>query len=277
MKILTLADLHTGSAFAAFPPGFELSTGAIANLNQGQVYLNKVLAGVLAQLPDKLDAIILLGDMIDGENYKESGRYLTEGDPVFQARAAKKLLEPFLKLLTPSKKVFMLSGSRYHVGSAASHEEHLGDLIGAEYNGSGRCFTHLQQWIFGDTVLLDAAHHQSYVSTNLAMPIEREVRDYFENAGRGCAPRPKHLWLLRAHDHHGYRLLQDEVSTACACPPLKLQDIFAQGSKRPNRGLPRSVGAVWWEVQNKSPYVIAHPLCFPVPHAARSPFVVKGK
>jgi len=257
----------------------KLSTGTRPRLNRGQLYLNKVLKEILRQIPDRLDAILLLGDMTEGENYHENGRYLTEGDPVYQGRAAKELLDPFRERLVPGGPLFMLSGSGYHVGKGDAHEEQLGDLLDTTRNsGGGRVFSHLQQPIFGSkTVMLDAAHHQSYTNTNLAMPIEREVRDYFENAGRGCDPATKHLWLLRAHDHHGYRLLQDEVSTACAHMPLKLQDVFSQMSKRPNRGKPRSLGAVWWEIADEPPYVVAHPMCFAIPQTALKPIFTKGK
>lgn len=256
---LVTGDIHTGGAFALWPEYFPTSNGNYVRLNRGQAYLQKVFDDILRRVPDGLDGMILMGDIIEGDNYKGRGAGLTEAVPEHQAEAANFLLQPLFDKLKPDALCRTLAGSRYHVNG--EYERMI---------GNGRFTMHdwlLQPLVFGDTVvLMDAAHHQSYCQVNKSMPLERETRIAYEKMAKDRREVPDHLLIMRAHTHHGWKCwTEDGRSTAMTIPCMKLQDGFAAGGKMPNNTRPDTIGMVLVHVSDSMPYVQVEPLVYPHP------------
>lgn len=112
LRLLPLADLHTGSLFAPWPRGFTFQDGGQWQLNKFQDYITACWEDMVAQLP-RLDLVVLNGDTIDGENIKERGHYTVTTDTIEQARATTALLHP---LREKTKEMLLLWGSPYHGG-----------------------------------------------------------------------------------------------------------------------------------------------------------------
>lgn len=258
---LLTGDLHAGSAYALVPPGFVLSNGSHAVLNSGQRFLQQIYETCLSLCPE-LDAIITMGDMVDGQNYKENARFLVEQDPMRQVSMAHQLLEPFAAKLKPQGRIWCLRGSKYHTGGDA-FEEALGMTLNAEQDPFGNyTFPWLRLPVFKAVggVLIDAAHHQSYASVNKVMPLEREIRDVYRRCGLEGRRSFDYLVILRAHTHFGFRVVQEEAVTAVSLPPMKLQDTFASGGKRPNNTVPDSLGMVIMTLYDQPPYIKLDPI-----------------
>lgn len=244
--LLWLADWHSFHACGVTPPGFENSAGNKLNLNTGQRYLWECNQHLQTQLPQMLDGLFLVGDMIEGQNPAEGARELSDTDETFQVRGTVETLEPFVKKTRRGKdgrrNLWMVKGSRYHSGEAGN-EALLGQAISARKQG--RHYAPPWRFVQVGRVLFDIAHHQSFTIRNASMPLEREVGFYLERVGRARQPVPEVLVIVRAHVHKGFRFWQEDDSIFClGLPCMKLQDTFAASSRTPNRLMPSKIGAV---------------------------------
>jgi len=248
-----IADTHIGSAFGPWPPKMQLSTGGRYQLNKGQRYINKHWYTIAETMPH-LDILILNGDIIDGQQPKDMGRYVCEADPQFQARAALELLRPYL---AKSGKVYATEGTEYHEGEAATWAEWLAREVGAIPRDSHFAW----DWLLLDAagLHLDIAHRQSFFLRYRATGLEREMQ--FSAMMESTADV-----IVRSHTHH-YILLQmpcdSKMQTAISTPAWQLQTHYARTSISPSRLLNPILGMVvvnmdGGEVHVK-PYAFPHP------------------
>ena len=268
--LLVISDTHVGSAYGTFPRGFCVSTGAGVSLNSGQDYLLECWEHFVSRLPEKIEVLVLNGDIVEGQNLAEQCRGLIEVDPNFQARAAAKLLEPIVERVAEidgQKQIYMTRGSRYHVGRGGRTEEVLGLILQAMKGPHG---AYTQPWIHlpMDDVLFDIAHRQSFTIRYRSMPLEREISFFLERVGRRREAPPNHLVIVRSHTHSGYRVYEEQYRMAISTPCWKLQDDFAQTSITPNRMFPDNIGSVGFRVYPEEtdgkrvqtiPYLYSHP------------------
>jgi hypothetical protein len=253
-KFLAISDLHVGSAFALFPQGFSGSTGAECQLNSGQEYLLSCYMHMLRQIPDDLDGIFMLGDMVDGGNPKSGARYLTEVDPAYQADAAVELLRPLVDKLVPGGLILGLSGSGYHGGVVGEYEELLYRHFNAKRDSFDRA---ARDWVRlplddNDTVVVDL-HHVQGRSTTTIRPIYNEINSALLGYARRRQLPPEYYVVIRAHNHEGFEMYQSSYALGVSLPPFKLQDHFAATRTDPNRIRPINIGAVLLNVDLSTP------------------------
>jgi hypothetical protein len=106
----------------------------------------------------RLDAVIINGDLLDGENHNQSGRGCITSDPAEQATAAIALLQPLRK---KCRHIFLVRGTPYHEG--ASHEglEYVGSELKCERWGAGNRYSDLvleRSWCGH---VINATHHMT--------------------------------------------------------------------------------------------------------------------
>lgn len=270
LSLLTISDMHVGSAYGMMPGDFYTSAGTKVNLNSGQRYLMDCWEHFVGCLPEKIDVLVLNGDMVEGQNLAEQCRGLVEVDPNFQARATASLLEPVVKRVAEvdgQRQIYMTRGSRYHVGRGGGIEEVLGLILQAAKGPHG---AYTQPWLHlpMDDVLFDIAHRQSFTIRYRSMPLEREISFFLERVGRQRKPPPDHLVIVRSHTHSGYRMYEEQYRMAVSTPCWKLQDDFAQTSITPNRMFPDNIGSVGFRIYPEEidgrrvqtiPYLYSHP------------------
>ncbi|HAM40554.1 MAG TPA: hypothetical protein DCP69_04265 [Candidatus Omnitrophica bacterium] len=121
--ILLLADLHCGSVFGTWVPGFQHSDGE-HKLTGFQQWLYQNFNSMVGALP-KLDGVVCNGDTIDGKNPYSGGRYCITPEPADQAAAAIELLKPLRK---KTKWMRLVDGTDCHDDTAGGAL----DVIGAE-------------------------------------------------------------------------------------------------------------------------------------------------
>ncbi len=253
MRVGILADAHVGSAFGPWPPEAELSIGGRHQPNIGQQYLVENWYRIAEELP-ALDVLILNGDIIDGQQPKDRGRYLVEEDPLYQARAAHLLLQPFL---AKSRVRYCTEGTGYHEGDGAMAAEWLAREIGAVNKDEHHCWDWLLLEMGG--LNWDIAHRQSIMMRYRSTAMEREMQ--FSAMLSDSADV-----LVRSHNHSYAYLqmvsdggLQHSVST----PAWQLQTHFARTSISPNRLFSSQLGMVVLETEGKAvfprPFLFAHP------------------
>lgn len=113
-KILVLNDLHVGSSFGLLPPEFMDTAGNVHQQNVGQKYLWERFTQTLKRIqPQKIDAIVINGDLYDGMQPKNKGIPLTLHRWPDQREAAVKVLEE-VRNTFPKTEWFFVEGTPYH-------------------------------------------------------------------------------------------------------------------------------------------------------------------
>jgi len=264
--IVNISDMHVGSRWGIFPPGFQGATGEVIQLNVGQEYLNECWEHQLKVLPKRFDILLLNGDIIHGKNKKENALHLTEQDPEWQVRAAKVLLEPLAKR---ARAVLATQGSPYHTGPGGWGDEALAHSLKARPDPAGHSAWDWALWNV-DGVLLDVCHRESACIRYGSMPLEREQQ--FDRMSADIKGGSADL-IIRAHIHT-FQFLNADGELAVSSPAWCLQGGFAKLSISPNRKLSRLIGSVKItlfpdkkpaEPRNKGDYVSAEPIWYPTP------------
>lgn len=199
-RLLCVSDLHCGSIFGLLPSGFENSEGKEVGLNAGQAYLLECWKHMLSTVKrEKLDAIIVNGDAIDGLQHAQRGTELALPLLFDQRGAAIDLLRPLSKLAP----MYFVQGTEYHDCKAgASCEAVAEDLHAVRYSGPGTGkFSKEVLDLDVDGVVLNFAHGIS-VATGFyrATPLDREGI-WSALAGKD-GKMPKADCVVRAHAHN---------------------------------------------------------------------------
>ena len=198
-RVVVVSDLHCGSIFGLLPEGFVDSSEKEVSQNPGQKYLwecfNHFCGRISALDPD---VVVINGDTVEGQQYKQHGSELCLPLLSDQVEAA----EECLRLLVSSAKnavFYGVQGTEYHVGGAARDEEALYKALGfTRYKGLGTgkyCKEVLDLDIEG--VRLNIAHHVG-VSGGLYRggAIDRE------GAFASLATHDKIHCIIRSHVHN---------------------------------------------------------------------------
>jgi len=154
--LLLISDLHVGSTFSLWPRNHQ-HTGGEHKLAGYQEWLLDRFNEMVEGLP-RLDAVIINGDLLDGENEKQSGRGCITSDPADQAAAAIVILSALRK---KSRHIFLVRGTPYHEG--ASHEglEYVGSELKCERWGAANRYSDQvleRRW---QGHVINATHHQT--------------------------------------------------------------------------------------------------------------------
>lgn len=113
-KILVINDTHVGSSHGILPPGFMDIAGNVHTQNAGQKYLWERFIATLERLaPQKIDAIVINGDLLDGMQPKSKGAPLTLHRIEDQREAAHKVLEEVYSVF-PKAEWYFVEGTPYH-------------------------------------------------------------------------------------------------------------------------------------------------------------------
>lgn len=114
------SDLHTLSVYALSPRNFVTAEGDLLWLSKPQQILLDYYEKYIEKVNYyKVDTVCLVGDIIDGQNYRERGIMLKSTNLDDQVSAAVELLKPLCK----GRRVFMWSGSGYHKSTQGHNPE----------------------------------------------------------------------------------------------------------------------------------------------------------
>jgi len=128
-RIGVLSDLHIGGQESLCPPKVILPDGGIRLHNETQAWLWERWEFVRSVFNDcgGLDALISLGDIVDGSNPKRSGRGMSFTEREHQEQVACDVLEGI-----NFKEFYNFEGSRYHIGFDTSSDKRVVHNIGAD-------------------------------------------------------------------------------------------------------------------------------------------------
>lgn len=135
-RILVVNDLHCGSVYGILPPKFLTSDDKELTQNSGQKYLWNCWEHMASSVKD-IDALVVNGDMIEGEAPKSRGADNCLPRMEDQAEAAVQCLTYLIDKVKPAK-TYCLMGTPYHDSAAGREAEVIAQRLGAErYLGLG--------------------------------------------------------------------------------------------------------------------------------------------
>ena len=205
MKLLVLSDTHCGSLSGLTPPAWQSSDEATQKI---QSYLWDFYISTVVGLGG-IDAVVAVGDLIDGKQRKSGGRGLSTTDRLEQVKMARTVLE-----VTNAPQIHIVTGTAYHVGDSESWEEVLANLVRAETVGPRLALQH------GDySMIFRHAIDRSSVPHGKATAPLRALMWNKLNAARGMEPQADLCVFGHVHYHV---FAGDAYGTALTLPALQL-------------------------------------------------------
>lgn len=227
-KILVLNDLHVGSSYGLLPPNFTDSKGNTFSQNTGQKYLWERFVQTLRRVaPQKIDAIVINGDLLDGMQPKNKGTPLTLHRLEDQRTAAVAVLTE-VKQTFPKAEWHFIGGTPYH-----EEEEQVAQVTVNLFDQLLPVRRTLKLRI-GKAVI--QFHHETSFSGGLgkAGSLEKEIiNQWLAEAANGWAV--SHC-EVRAHCHY-FAYIGRKDRLAIVCPGWQLQTEYTTKNS-PNKNIP---------------------------------------
>lgn len=131
-NIAFISDLHYGSRYAVFPPSMTMQKQLFIP-SPAQCQLNEYLEDFNARCTEmKVDTIVINGDTLHGQNYKQRGAGLITPDLDEQINIAVVGLQGIVK----GRKLLMFPGSEYHKSTQGHNpEKDVCDRLGGQWMG----------------------------------------------------------------------------------------------------------------------------------------------
>jgi hypothetical protein len=129
-----IADLHVGSRYALNPPEYTTVEGIKIKLNGGPLEIWQYWIDFCAKCDEAgVDTVVILGDMLDGQNHKENGAMLITSSLDEQKECASEILSRIVK----NRKLIVIGGSGYHKGAGknSNPEKDVCDRFGGTWLG----------------------------------------------------------------------------------------------------------------------------------------------
>ena len=203
--IAFVGDIHAGSYWGLNPSG-RLPCG---NRAIGPKYLLHCWDELWKWMPAKLDALYLMGDLIDGDQRKSHSTGLFTADISEQAEYAEELLKG------PCKRAAVVRRAK----GTPYHESHVNILAALDKELKVK----QTAWMLDNKLgshILNVAHHPSGGSAlYMGTKVDKEALWSSIAAARGKVHRPR--WIVRAHLHE-YMNQDTEDCTVVINPAFKL-------------------------------------------------------
>ena len=195
-KILVVSDLHAGSVYSNWPEEVTIGRGITANIGPQQVHLMRMWNEFTRRIKnEKPDILVLNGDMIDGNQYRNSGTSVITTDYAEQAKGAKVLITPIREVC---KETYLIRGTEYHDSINGATIELLGQLLDVKLFRPNQ----YTDWVLNldvDGVILNFCHQIS-VSTGLYRATAPD-REGIWAALSGKKKTPDADCIVRSHVH----------------------------------------------------------------------------
>jgi len=213
-RIAIISDLHVGAQHGIFPIDYiDTRSGQPYDLNEGQKVLWKYLQDYLGYLKRyKVNTLVILGDLIGGQNWAERGAYMMMTDMTIQLRACAYLLSYICKKIPTIQKVYLFKGTPYHGSRDLSAEEQVAnDLkgnygINAEYLGE---YAYLTLTYNKYKKVLWFAHPATGATQYPETVLGRDIGHFLQAYATGKLPKVD--MIIRAHRHEYMELHKTTV------------------------------------------------------------------
>lgn len=219
---IVVSDLHCGSIYGLLPPGMDTFEGQPRPMNPGQEYLWACWKDFAERARAAQPSFVIVnGDSVDGNQWRNAGSEISLIDHRDQRRAAIMVLQHLQRRLQGKVKWYFTQGTPYHVGQFGDAEEDIAEALGAERYGSVGTGQLCREalWLDVDGVILEACHHISVSSGFYRLTaIDREGQWSALSAKDASKGVPKADCLIRSHVHYfsyGEHASKQMLTTPC--------------------------------------------------------------
>ena len=214
-RIGLISDLHVGARHGVHPINYvDRVTGQPYPLNnKGQKVLWKYLQDFIERMREnKVNTLVILGDIIGGQNWKERGAYMMYVDMNIQIRACAYLIAHICKKVSTIEKVLLFKGTPYHGSKDLSAEEQVANDLKANYGVNA---TYLGEFVY--LVLrygkykktLWLAHPATGATIYPETVLGRDIGHFLQACAMGKLP-PVDM-IIRAHRHEFMELHKSAI------------------------------------------------------------------
>ncbi|MCK4625058.1 MAG: hypothetical protein KAV00_07095 [Phycisphaerae bacterium] len=218
-RVVIISDMHAGHRAGLTPPAWQLKPGEDEEIQHRRIKwvdLQRECWGWFYKGIKRLkpiDVLIVNGDAIDGTGYRSGGVELITTDRNVQIDMALKVIRT-----VGAKKVFMIRGTDYHVGSAENQEDLIAALVPCKIGN--------HEWIDINGVILDCKHHigGSSIPHGRATALLRD--DLWNSLWHEADEQPRADILIRSHVHFHIavsRIVAGRPKLALITPALQAQ------------------------------------------------------
>lgn len=249
-RVRVVSDLHVGSAFGIWPPGFR-HEGEEYPQNEYNAWLWQCWADMVAR--DPTDLLVVNGDLFEGAQPRVGGLGVKSVDPEVEQQAAIAVLAP---AVAKAKAWMLVRGTFYHerawVAVARTlgatpfpNGEWTGHVLDVRVRGVGVNFAHHPESgaVLYRGTMLDKTGLWATIAGALGKTHDARV-------------------IVRSH-HHTFGVLMANGRTVVATPAWQLQTPYAK--KLGYYRLQPDIGFVDIEVRDDERYPIVIPVLYDIP------------
>lgn len=233
-----MSDLHAGSRVSPWPDtaGAEAMCLPDGSRFAGVRYMTECWNHFAENMP-KVDLLVLNGDIIEGDQYRDKSRKLVAVSPAEQVQAAIELLAP---VVGKAKEAIRVTGTEYHDGRddpLSTLDEHF------------KIEEHEQMFdleLRGEKVLNVAHHPHGGAVMYKGTKMEKEYLSSVVSWAEGHTRKP--TWIVRSHLHvdREYRVSDQAVVVICRCWQLPT----AWATKKNHYGWQPDLGALFMTIDD---------------------------
>ena len=249
MTGIILGDLHAGATLGLSTP--EYWEGPETEIGKAQRALAKWFCETLEAL-GSVDFVVVNGDAIEGRNAEAGGSGLLTIDRLEQCEIAAHYIKKIVY-----RNLYIVKGTKYHVGKEESWEDVLAGMLGAE-------LVHSRLFLRAHGKVLACRHkiNRSSIPHGKGTPLLRAKLWNELNAARGT----EDLADLMVFSHvHYYSFAGDSRGAAVTCPALQIWTEYGETECEGNIDVGMlkveiSEGGISWEPLLMPLEQVAHPV-----------------
>lgn len=227
-RIIVVGDLHVGSIYGLHPPTFDSSASAWVPQNPAQKHTWKCWLDFWdwARAAGRIDCVVVMGDVVDGEQSRQRGSEKCLATLGEQVRAAAACLKPVVRNVP----LYLIQGTEYHDSTAAQAVEELAmelRVTGYQGVGAGYLSREVLDLKVNDTMLNFAHHGPGVVGLYRATGADKE--GIFSALAGKEGKAIKADVVVRGHNHF-FIHVEHASKHVVYCPTWQLQTRFMRKS-----------------------------------------------
>jgi len=215
-RIGMMSDLHVGAQHSIFPVGFTDGYGrtwTYRDLNGGQKKLWKYFNDFVTHLSTyKVNTLIILGDIVGGQNWIERGAYMMNVEFEWQTDACANLIAYICEKVPTIERVLLFKGTPYHGSKDMSVENSVAGKLASQY---GIDATYLGEYAYLTLKygkykkVLWIAHPATGATVYPETVLGRDIGQFLQAHAMGKLPRVD--MIIRAHRHEYMELHKSTI------------------------------------------------------------------
>lgn len=211
-RIGFISDLHVGAQHGIFPPNFVDVYDKLHELNKGQKILWKYFEDFMERLREnKVNVLVVLGDVVGGQNWKEHGAYMMMTEMEIQTDACAFLLKTVTERVPSIEKIMLFKGTPYHGSRDVVIENVVANKLGrmginAEYRGE---YSYIILKYGENEKVLWVAHPATGATVYPETVLGRDIGQFLQAYGMGKLPKVD--MIIRAHRHEFMELHKSSI------------------------------------------------------------------